>query len=582
MLECKVNELEGVSIASLVPKEILSFVEEKVSKRMAGDKMPLIYETILITKNGNKIIVEANGCIIQYKGRVADMVVVRDITERKKAEEALKRSEEDYRLLIENMGEGIGITDENEIFIFTNPAADKIFGVEAGKLTGVNLTEFMSAESLKKVNSETHKRIQGESSVYELDIKLKDGRERTILISATPRFDNKKFSGTFGIFRDITEDKKADALLQDSKALTEAVVENVPLMIFLKESPDLRFVLFNKAGEDLLGLDRNKLYGHNDLDFFPPDQASFFMAKDREILDGETGILDIKEEPINTANKGERILHTRKVCIRGADGKTKYLLGISEDITEQKKAEEEIKLKNQQLQAINAEKDKFFSIIAHDLRSPFAGFLKLTNSMVRKLNSMPIGQIQQLMELMNESASNLYSLLENLLEWANIKRGRMEFRQEMVSLTNVVNQTICLINESSRQKDIAIKANISEGLEIYADLHMAESILRNLITNAVKFTAPKGKIFVSAKTTNDNQIEISIEDNGVGMSQELQDNLFKIDSKVIRPGTDGEASSGLGLLLCKEFVEKNGGKISVVSEEGKGSKFSFTMPASNN
>ncbi|KAF0159074.1 MAG: response regulator receiver [Syntrophaceae bacterium] len=141
---------------------------------------------------------------------------------------------------------------------------------------------------------------------------------------------------------DIIERKQAEEKLLESKILFEAVVENIPLMIFLKESTDLRFVIFNRAGEELLGYDRKDLLGKNNLDLFPPAQAIHFMAKDREVLNGEAIVMDIPEEQIQTAKKGQRVLHTKKVCIRSADGATKYLLGISEDITERKYAEEEL------------------------------------------------------------------------------------------------------------------------------------------------------------------------------------------------------------------------------------------------
>jgi PAS domain S-box-containing protein len=137
----------------------------------------------------------------------------------------------------------------------------------------------------------------------------------------------------------ITERKRAEEELRESKALIETVVENVPLMIFLKEATDPRFVICNRAGEELLGYDRKALLGRNNLDLFPPEQAAHFMAKDREVLDEEAGRLDIPEELILTGKKGQRLLHTRKVCIRGADGTTKFLLGISDDITERKPTE---------------------------------------------------------------------------------------------------------------------------------------------------------------------------------------------------------------------------------------------------
>jgi PAS domain S-box-containing protein len=156
-----------------------------------------------------------------------------------------------------------------------------------------------------------------------------------------------KFDGSILVrsLRYAIERKRAESELRESKMLFETVVENIPLMIFLKEATDLRFVIFNRAGEDLLGYGRKDLLGKNNLDLFPPEQAANFMTKDREVLDGETGFVNIPEEAITTAKRGVRMLHTQKVCVKGADGVTKYLLGISEDITERKLAEQELKKK---------------------------------------------------------------------------------------------------------------------------------------------------------------------------------------------------------------------------------------------
>jgi PAS domain S-box-containing protein len=171
-----------------------------------------------------------------------------------------------------------------------------------------------------------------------------DGHEIPVMMALlahkSPSGEVERFS-TVSI--DITDRKQAEEKLLESRTLIETVVENVPLMIFLKEATDLRFVILNRAGEELLGHDRKDLLGKNNLDLFPPEQAAHFMAKDREVLDGKAGILDIPEEPIQTAKKGRRLLHTKKVCIRSADGATKYLLGISEDITERKEAEQKLK-----------------------------------------------------------------------------------------------------------------------------------------------------------------------------------------------------------------------------------------------
>jgi two-component system cell cycle sensor histidine kinase/response regulator CckA len=172
--------------------------------------------------------------------------------------------------------------------------------------------------------------------------RCKDGHYEWIEFRGVNLVHDPDIRGLLGNYRNITERKRAERDLSESKAITEAIVEHMPLMVFLKEATDLRFVVFNRAGEELLGYDRKALLGKNNLDHFPPEQAAHFMAKDREALAAQ-GVVDIPEETIRTANRGERLLHTRKVCIRGADGKTKYLLGISEDITEHKRAETEIK-----------------------------------------------------------------------------------------------------------------------------------------------------------------------------------------------------------------------------------------------
>jgi signal transduction histidine kinase len=245
---------------------------------------------------------------------------------------------------------------------------------------------------------------------------------------------------------------------------------------------------------------------------------------------------------------------------------------------ERLEAEKVILLKNEELENSTTEKDKFYSIIAHDLRGPFNGFLGLTQIMAEELPDLPMAEAQKIAVSMKNSAIGLYSLLENLLEWSQIQQGTMQFYPVAIQLGQTVNESIAMYSESAKAKEIEVTLDIPEGLEVFGDLNMFQATIRNLVSNALKFTARGGKVTVSAKLNSDKNIEISIEDTGVGMSQEMVKKLFRIDLKTNRKGTEGESSSGLGLLLCKEFVEKNGGEILVRSEEGKGSTFSFTIP----
>ena len=300
--------------------------------------------TVLV---GTREIRDFKGNLLYYQ---AEQI---DITERKRAEEALRESEEKYRWMLDNMADVITVMDMNLRFTYVSPSIIRMRGYTAEEAMAQTFEQVMTPESLQISAKVFEEEMKLEASgtadpdrirIVEVEQYRKDGS--IVLMEnhlSFMRDEAKKPVGIISVSRDITDRKRAEVNLKESKELIEAVVENVPLMIFLKEAVDLRFVIFNRAGEELLGYDRKVLLGKNNLDLFPPEQAAHFMAKDREVLDGESGMLDIPEEPILTAKKGQRLLHTKKVCIRGADGATKYLLGISEDITERKQAEKNLK-----------------------------------------------------------------------------------------------------------------------------------------------------------------------------------------------------------------------------------------------
>jgi signal transduction histidine kinase len=261
-----------------------------------------------------------------------------------------------------------------------------------------------------------------------------------------------------------------------------------------------------------------------------------------------------------------------------------FLISIGSQIAisiERKKAEEEIKLKNELLQTINAEKDKFFSILAHDLKGPLSAFLGATQLLAEEIKTMTQEEIKEITVSMKESATNIYGLLENLLEWSRLKQGRMDFNPEKINVKQKTTACFEVLSESARKKEIKISYSLPDDLEIYADSHMFETIIRNLVSNAIKFTPKCGEINVSATAAPDNNVEIKICDTGIGMDKKLISKLFLLNEKTNRKGTEGEPSTGLGLLLCKEFIEKHNGKIWVESEEGKGSTFSFIIPVNS-
>jgi len=247
------------------------------------------------------------------------------------------------------------------------------------------------------------------------------------------------------------------------------------------------------------------------------------------------------------------------------------LQSINKELIQQKEA----------LEVADATKNKFFSIIAHDLRSPFNGFLGLTEIMAEELETLTLTDIQNLAYSMKKSATNLFHLLENLLLWSRMQQGTIPFEPKMLPLLNILDESIHMMLELAKNKNISLISKIPSDIEVYADVNILQTIFRNLVSNALKFTSNGGKVTLNARTTENNSVEISIEDSGIGMSPDLISKLFRIDMQISRIGTNNEPSTGLGLILCKEFVEKHGGEIWVESNIDQGSIFYFTLPMRN-
>jgi signal transduction histidine kinase len=253
-------------------------------------------------------------------------------------------------------------------------------------------------------------------------------------------------------------------------------------------------------------------------------------------------------------------------------------------IQEQKTLLEEnfVNLKNNEkkLSQLNATKDKFFSIIAHDLKNPFSVLIGLSDIVISDPDVRNSEEFEQIIDGIFQTAKSGYSLLENLLEWARSQTGDLEYKPELVNINEIITSNISLFKETAKAKKIEIRNLISTEQNVYADYNMVNFIVRNLMNNAIKFSFQNSKIDIKEQQ-KDGFHTFTIQDYGVGMKKELLEKLFKIESTNPKPGTANEMGTGLGLIICKEFVEKNGGEIWVESEEGNGSSFHFSLPDDN-
>ncbi len=239
-----------------------------------------------------------------------------------------------------------------------------------------------------------------------------------------------------------------------------------------------------------------------------------------------------------------------------------------------------LKERNDRLKELNASKDKFFSIIAHDLRNPFASLLGFTRFAVETIEDFSPDELREMICGIHESSEHFYALLENLLTWSRAQRGMMTYHPTQLDLKPIVDHVVKLFVSHAEKKQISLSSSLRQKVLVYADSDMVNAIIRNLISNALKFTEARGTVNISA-TQNNHCVEISVADTGIGICKEDLPKLFQIDSRIKYLGTAGEEGTGLGLILCKEFLEQSGGSIEVESEEGKGSVFRFKLPGSS-
>lgn len=614
---------------------------------------------------------------------------------RKKAEDLSREREEKYRLLIENQGEGIGIVDPEENFLFANPAAEQIFGVSPGQLVKRNLKEFIVPEHLSMIMIESKNRIKTGKSSYEIDIVTPAGQRRNVLVTATPQVNEKQeHIGSFGIFRDITDRKQTEFALLKSEELYRNLVERMPDGVY-KSTHNGRFVEVNKAmvrmlgyesKEELLSIDiktqlyfqpsdreslvlqekleelgiyplkkkdgsaiwvedhgwyiqdeneniifhegilrdvserkkaedalhesderyrvfinatkdmafmkdesfKYQLVNHALTEFFGKEEALILGTTDYSLMSYEAAdrchITDLGALECDTVVVSEEVIEghiyeTHKFKIPLSNGRS-GIGGYIRDITERREAEIKLIKQAEELKALNSTREKFFSIIAHDLKSPFNAISGFSELLLENYHELDGDAVKRSLQAISGASKQAFSLLENLLIWSRSQTGQITYNPEEIDLHEKVSGILNLLEMQTDKKQIYIESDISSPFTMTADKNMIGTILRNLLTNAVKFTPRGGKIKISAEKQA-GLIIITVSDTGIGISPENLDNIFRIDSKTSTPGTEKEKGSGLGLIICRDFIEKHGGKIWGDSEVGQGSTFRFSIPNIN-
>jgi PAS domain S-box-containing protein len=599
-----------------IGKTDIDFYSDEHSDQALSDEMDIVLtgkkislEEKLTRKNRSDLWVFTTKMpLLDHSGNIIGTFgISKDITEKKKYEENLNL----LASALKSINECVSITDINDNVLFVNKAFVDTYGYTESELKEKSISLIRSPDNSPELVEEILPETLKGGWKGELLNKNKNGNSFLVSLSTSVIKDaNNQPFALIGVANDITIKKRRELEARVLFEITQGITRSENL-------DDLLKLIHNSLGKVVyaencfvaLHDEKTKLFSFPYfVDKFDSTPSPTLMKKsctayvfktNEPFLFQQEEFDKLQEQnevelvglfspswigiPLQTPSKVIGVLvlqHYEKENVY-SETDVQFLKSVGSQIAisiERKQAEEEIKIKNELLQKVNAEKDKFFSIIAHDLRGPLSAFVAATQILEEDIQNMTLEDIREITLSMNKDATNVYSLLENLLEWSRLQRGVMEFKPAELNLLRIINSGIESVSAQAMKKGIFIDCSVNDNLKVNADIHMFETVVRNLISNSVKFTKPGGKVTISAQKESDGSISVMVADSGIGMSQELLGRLFRINEKTSRPGTSGEPSTGLGLLLCKEFIEKHGGEINVKSEEGTGSTFSFKIP----
>ena len=525
--------------------------------------------------------------------------------------------------LIDSMPDRIYIKDRKSRFIAGNKHVANIMGSRSPKdLIGKTDFDFYAKDLAGEYFRDEQELMESGKSLINKEERGLDlqGNEITISTTKVPiRNDKNKIIGIVGIGRDITPQKLTEKTLilqqenlQEANTLLEERQEEIKQQSEELHSQSEYLVQMNQELEKL-----SLVASHTDnVIIIMDDQANIEWGNNvfkehfgieidehrnnhsinlREVS-GNKEINEILKEIARTKkgvsyegrnfNKARNEVWSQTTISPVLNEKNEIvkLIAIDSDISKLKGAELEINRQrdkiektSEELKKLNATKDKFFSIIAHDLKNPFHSIMGFSELLIRSYNSIEEDRKKEFLQLINDSSTSAYNLLENLLDWSRSQTNRIRFSPEIIGISQILQDNIHMHSVIAQNKEIEIEYSVPDQLTCYADANMVNTIVRNLLTNALKFTPKGGRINVTAFEEK-KHITVNVSDSGIGMDKTGIEKLFKIDEFHNTAGTAGETGTGLGLIICNEFILKHNGTINVQSEVGKGSTFSFSLP----
>lgn len=559
------EDLERMSIGQLLSEK--SNLENPLQFDLLESGETIRIERELARKDGSVFFAEMSSRQMPDK---TFQSLIRDVTDRKKLQQNLQENENLYRTLFDLSPSGIMLEDLDGNIIDFNEAYRESTGYTREELLGQNVRLLVYPELYQTVERNLAGLKLGEISEHDVKTLRKDGTNRQIeLKEALITLGNGK-KGIIVVTNDITKRKAAEQSLRESEEklrdifdmMLDGVYKSSHQGKFLEVNPALVKMLGYESKEEIFNIDiKKQLY------FDESDRESAVLEENLE----EMAIFRLKKKDgtgIWVEDHGHLILDD--------EGNVAFHEGIMRDVTDRITAQHRLEEYARELRESNQIKDKFFSIVSHDLRSPFQGLLAASKLLAAEIDKLTKDEIAVLAQELNISIRRQYDFLTDLLDWSKLQRKNSIINPETIFLRKELEKVLEPLQLIASQKKIELRNAVGSCTTVFADLNMLKLVLRNLITNGIKFTNPDGLVIISAIEKAD-FVEIAVSDSGIGIQKDKLGVIFNKDSLYTTEGTANEAGTGLGLMLCKEIIEKHGSDIVVDSEEGKGSKISFSL-----
>jgi len=557
-----------------------------------GEKAGKVLETQVITKKGEIKEVAIKASPVELKGKKVMQGIFRDITARKKANEALRESEEKFRTFVDTASDLMHITDRAGNITDVNESMTRVLGYSKEELIGMHFTQILPLKTFERDFKPPFEKFvkRGGEIAFDTTFATKDGKEVYGELRTVAIHDRRgRYAGSRVVFHDLTERKKVEEALRESEEQFRQFFENEPEYCYMI-SPEGVILDVNNAALKALGYRKEELVGKPLKMIYAPES---YTKMDQFFLKwNKTGTLKDEEFVIISKTGENRTVLLSADAVRDKDGKILYSVSIQRDITERKRAEEELQERNEQLkaqheelveksielEAVSQAKSEFLANMSHELRTPLNAVIGFSELM---LDGIP-GEINdEQRECVNDilhSGQHLLSLINDILDLSKVEAGKIELKRQNLDIADIISGVVPIMKPMLDKNGQEIEVSIMQGLpKVRGDKNRLEQVLLNLLSNASKFTEQGGRVQIHVGREGD-YCQVTVIDTGIGIKKEDQEHIFEafIQGETLPDGK--KEGTGLGLTLTRQFVEAMGGSIWVDSEYGRGSTFIFTLP----